>query len=158
MKQLWEFGNFVRGLRSRMRFGELSRAPLKFLRLELHGDTAEFEWVARSADTWDASLRQRVRDQQASLQALQDAMNLREMLFWTLPDVQSADLRAFRQSAREPPHPIIAGTVVREAPTENVKKIASVVMKAKLYGFKFWMEGGVLVPFESVERGLGFAT
>jgi len=40
MKQLWEAADFVRNLRRRLRFGELSRAPLKLLRLELRGNQA----------------------------------------------------------------------------------------------------------------------
>jgi hypothetical protein len=158
MKQLWEFGNFVRGLRTRMRFGEFSRAPLRLLRLQLQDEKAECDWLARSPDEWDAALRPLVREQQASLQALHDAMKLREMLFDALPVVRTGELRAFRQSAREPPYPIIIGTVTREEPAENVKKISSIAMRAKLYGFKFWLEDGVLVPLESIERRLGFAT
>src|ERR1700721_552182 len=33
MKPVWDVADFVRGLRREMRFGELSRAPLKLLRL-----------------------------------------------------------------------------------------------------------------------------
>ena len=47
MKDLWEVGEFVRKIRARMRFGELSRAPLRLLRLELRGDTAQCDWLAR---------------------------------------------------------------------------------------------------------------
>jgi hypothetical protein len=158
MKQLWEIGSFVRGVRARMRFGELSRTPLRLLRLQLQEEKAECDWITRSPDAWDSTLRRLVRDQLASLQALHDAMKLREMLFDALPGVCNAELRAFRQSAREPPHLVIIGTVTREAPAANVKKVTSVAMRAKLYGFKFWMDDGVLVPLETVERRLEFAT
>jgi hypothetical protein len=158
MKQIWQFGNFVRGLRSQMRFGELSRAPLKLLRLQLQDETAECDWIARPSDAWDSSLQLHAREQNASIQALLDALQLREMLFEALPGVRKAELRTFRQSAREPPHLIIIGSVVSEAPPGGVNKVASVVMKAKLYGFKFWLDDGVLAPLESVERRFGFAT
>jgi len=158
MKQLWEVGNFVRGLRSRMRFGNFSRSPLRLLRFELRGEKAECEWLARQPDPWDSTLQRLVREQQASLQALDDAIGMRDMLFFSIPDVNVADLRAYRQSAREPPHLIISGTVTREYPADSVKKVPSLVMRAKLYGLKFWMDNGVLVPLESVERRLGFAT
>jgi hypothetical protein len=158
MKQLWDFSDFVRGLSIRMRFGELSRSPMRLLRLELHEDQAECEWVARPADAWDAGLPRFVREKQESLQALHDAIKLREMLFELLPGVQHADLRAYRQSAREPPRLVIIGNATREEPGENTTKIASVAMRAKLYGFRFWLDNGVLVPLESVERRLGFAT
>ena len=157
MKQLWEFGNFVRGLRSWMRFGKLSRAPLTLLRLELRGDKVACDWLARPPDPWDAALPRLLQDQQSSLQALRDAIGIREMLFCAVLDASSAELRAYRQSAREPPHLIISGTVTREGPTVNIKKVASIAMRAKFYGFKFWMDNGVLAPLESVEHRLGFA-
>jgi hypothetical protein len=128
------------------------------MRLQLQDEKADCDWLARAPDEWDAALRPLVREQQASLQALHDAIGVREMLFDALPGIRTGELRAFRQSAREPPYPIIIGTVTREEPTENVKKIASVAMKAKLFGFKFWLQDGVLVPLESMERRLGFAT
>ncbi len=158
MKQLWEFGNFVRGVRARMRFGELSRTPLRLLRLQLQDEKAECDWVARPADPWDSALERIVRDRQASSQALHDAIRIREMLFDALPEVRNAELRAYRQSAREPPHLIISGMVTREIGTGNPKKVTSLAMQAKLYGFKFWLDDGVLVPLESVEHRLEFAT
>ena len=39
MRQLWEVADFVRKMRRQMRFGELSRAPLKLLRMELRNAT-----------------------------------------------------------------------------------------------------------------------
>ncbi|MGA8368476.1 MAG: hypothetical protein ACLQMT_13465 [Candidatus Acidiferrales bacterium] len=144
MKQLWELGYFLRSVRAKMRHGEFSRAPLRLLRLEWHGETAECDWVARPPDVWDATLPERVRDRAASSQALLDAMALREMLFGALPDVHCAELRAFRQSAREPPEPIIIGTVTREIPP--MLRVTSPVMRAKLYGFHFLLDDGVLKP------------
>jgi hypothetical protein len=54
MKHLCGIGDFVRSLRIQARFGELSRAPLRLLRVQLSGETVECDWVARSADRWDA--------------------------------------------------------------------------------------------------------
>jgi hypothetical protein len=156
MKQLWQVAGFLRELQAQVYFGEFSRAPLRLLRLQLQDVTAECDWVARPSDAWDATLPRRTRDQKASLQALQDSMKLRDMLFGLLPEIRLALLRAFRQSAREPPRLIIAGTVTRQLPA--VRKVKSTEMRAKLYGFKFWLDDGVLVPLESVERSLGFVT
>jgi hypothetical protein len=158
MIDLWRLGSFIRSVRSRMKYGDLSRSPLRLLRVQWTGESAECDWMARPPDTWDSSLPKVVRQQHASLQALKDAMALRGILFSALPDVHNAELRAFRQSAREPPHLIIIGTVTREAPAGNVRKVASIPMKAKLYGFKFWMDDGVLGPLETVDRRFGFAT
>ena len=66
MKELQQIADFVRGLRTQMRFGELSRAPLQLLRLQLEGETAEYDWIARPPDPWDAALPSRERDRNAS--------------------------------------------------------------------------------------------
>ncbi|HEX4002030.1 MAG TPA: hypothetical protein VHX36_05240 [Candidatus Acidoferrales bacterium] len=129
-----------------MRFGKLSRAPLQLLRLQVWRETAECDWMARSWDEWDAALPRGERDRLASFQALQDAIAIREMLFGVLPDVQAAELRAFRQSAREPPELIIFGNVSREA--VPVEKITSPIMRAKLYGLRFFLDEGVLKRME----------
>ncbi len=156
MKELQQIADFVRGLRTQMRFGELSRAPLQLLRLQLEGETAEYDWIARPPDPWDAALPGRERDRNASLQALLDAMALREMLFCVLPGIRSAEVRAFRQSAREPPRVVIAGTVTREAPA--VLRVPSPAMRAKLYGFHFCLDDGVLRPQSSEDRTLKLVT
>jgi hypothetical protein len=154
MKELWEVGEFVRGIRARMRFGELSRAPIRLLRLELRGDVAQCDWLARPGDVWTATLPRHIRDRDASLQALQDSVALREMLFVALPDLQSADFRVFRREAREPPVLIITGTVTREMP--SVSRVTSPVMKAKLCGFLFQMDDGVLEPLQMEDGGVQF--
>ena len=156
MKELQQIADFVRGLRTQMRFGELSRAPLQLLRLQLEGETAEYDWIARPPDPWDAALPGRERDRNASLQALLDAMALREMLFCVLPGIRSAEFRAFRQSAREPPRVVIAGTVTQEAPA--VLRVPSPAMRAKLYGFHFCLDDGVLRPQSSEDRTLKLVT
>ena len=152
MKALWEVADFVRGLRREMRFGELSRAPLKLLRLELRGDFLACDWMARPADIWDADLRQSVRDRNESLQALADAIAIRDLAFDALPNMQMAVLRAFRPSAaREPPELIIVGSIHRDDP--EVYGRASLRMRAKLSGFHFCLEGQRLesIPVEEFE-------
>src|SRR5207245_3702312 len=116
MNPFWEVADFIRGLRREMRFGELSRAPLRLLRLELRGEALACDWVARPPDIWDADLRQPVRDRNESRQALADAIAVRDLAFDTLPDLHMAVLRAFRSAAREPPQLIISGVATREAP------------------------------------------
>jgi len=135
-----------------MRLGKLSRAPLQLLRLQLWGRRAECDWMARSWDEWDAALPRRERDRRASFQALQDAIAIREVLFSLLPDVEAAELRSFRQSARESPELIIFGAVTREA--VMVQKVTSPVMRAKLYGFRFSLDDGVLKRMEVGDSNL----
>src|SRR5260370_42614946 len=101
MLQLVEVGHFVRGLRIHMRFGELTRAPLKLLRLQLQGKAAERDWMARAPDPWDADLPSAVGERNASLQAVKDAMAVRELLFYELPHVEDAVFRVYRHRVCE---------------------------------------------------------
>ena len=114
MKTIAELGNLIRQVRSRIKYGELSRAPLDLLRIEVHGGQADCNWLARRLDVWDASLLRNRGTQLASEQALRDAIGVGQLLFDFLPDVHEAQLRAFRQSAREPPDLIITGKLRRE--------------------------------------------
>jgi hypothetical protein len=154
MRQLWEVADFVRALRREMRFGEISRAPLKLLRLELRNDAVECDWIARPPDIWDASLRRPVRERNESMQALLDAIAVRNLVFDAFSKIDCAVLRAFRQPAREPPEMILLGTVSREMP--EVHRVSSLAMRAKLYGFCFVLEEGVLRPLQVGDRSEEF--
>jgi hypothetical protein len=150
MRLLWEVADFARAVRREMRFGEISRAPLKLLRMELRNDSVECDWIARTPDIWDSSLRRPVRDRNESQQALLDAITVRNLVFDALPKIDCAVLRAFRQPAREPPEMILLGTVSREAP--EVHRVNSLAMRAKLYGFCFILEDGFLRPMHVGDR------
>lgn len=150
MKTIVELGEFIRRLRSQMKYGELSRAPLGLLRIEIRDGHAECDWLARLPDVWDSTLPRNRGAQMASEQALRDAIGVSELLFHSVPEVQEAQFRAYRQSAREPPDLIIAGKLRREAP--SVLRVPSLVMRAKLHGFHFWLDDGILVPLEEQEQ------
>ena len=153
MRQLWEVADFVRRTRRRLKFGEFSRAPLRLLRFELRISTlqtVECDWIARPSDAWDSSLPGQVREERESLQALADAIALRNLVFDALPKIESAVLRGFRQPAREPPEMIILGTLSREIPAMH--RVSSLVMRAKLYGFCFCLEDGFLRPLQQVKE------
>jgi hypothetical protein len=145
-----ELGEFIRRLRSRMKYGELSRAPLGLLRIEVRDQHAECDWLARMPDVWDSTLPHNRGAQLRSEQALRDAIGVSDLLFDSLPEVQEAQFRAYRQSAREPPDLIITGKLRREAP--SVVRVPSLAMRAKLHGFHFWLDDGVLVPLEEQEQ------
>ncbi len=155
MNALWQVGDFIRRMRREMRFGELSRAPLQFLRLELRDETLACDWMARPPDIWDVDLRQAARDRNASIQALADAIAVRDLAFDALPNLHEAALRAFRpSSAREPPELIIAGTICRDDP--QVHERASLVMRAKLMGFRFCLNEERLEPMPGDEFEMSF--
>jgi hypothetical protein len=142
MKSLWEVADFVRLAPKRLRFGELSRAPLRLLRLELRGEVAECEWMARAADAWDVHLPAAVAERHAAIQALEDSLSIRQMLFATVPSASRAVLRVFRIGREMRPELIIAGQVTRDAPPEPA--VRSVAMRAMSCGFRFSLEDGVL--------------
>ena len=154
MRQLWELADFVRSKRRQMRFGEISRSPLRLLRVELRSDTLECDWFARPPDVWDSSLRRPERDRNESKQALVDAIAIRNLVFDAFPKIDSAVLRAFRQPAREPPEMILLGTVSREVP--EMHRVNSLVMRARLYGFCFILEDGLLRSLQVGDRSEQF--
>jgi hypothetical protein len=154
MRLLWNFADFGRPVRRQMRFGNLSRAPIRILRLEWQADFVECDWLARNADQWDADLPRQMSDENVSLQALEDAVALRELLFAELPEVQKANLRAFRHAAGGRLELIITGTVNRD---EKIpRRIVSPAMRAKLLGFQFWFADGSLAALESEECAMSF--
>ena len=100
MRLLWGIADFGRAVHRQMRFGELSRAPLRLLRVEWRGVVAECEWMARPLDDWDRGLPRQVSDANAAEQALRDAIAMRELLFDTLP-VDNAVVRVFGNRTAE---------------------------------------------------------
>jgi len=154
MQLLWRFADFARDVRRRMRFGDLSRAQLRLLRLQWRSNLVECDWVVRPADPWDTDLPRHVSQENESVQALQDAIAIRELLFSELPEAQSAQLRAFRKSAAGELELIITGAVTRNGQLPG--NVASAAMRAKLLGFQFWLEDGILETLESQECQMSF--
>ena len=135
-------GQFLNALQTRMRHGQASHVPLRLLRLELKGDALECEWIARPPDAWDADLPAHVSNRNESWQALDDALAIRQLIFALLPHVRSAILRAYRGPLR-PNGLIIEGKV---SPGEEPARVLSLTMRAKLNGFRFCIENGILLP------------
>jgi hypothetical protein len=154
MRLMWKFADFGRAVRRQMRFGNLSRAPIKILRVEWQAHFLACDWLARAADEWDADLASHVSEENASVQALQDAMDLRELLFAEWPQAETAQLRAFRQRPDGRNELIITGTVTPDV--EISSRVTSTAMRAKLLGFQFWFQGGSLTALESEEFALSF--
>lgn len=155
MKALWEAADFLRRLRRRLRFGELSRARLQLLRMEVRGDTAECEWIARPPDPWDFDLPADIAHRNHTFQALRDAIAIRELMFDMISDIQTAKLRVYRQSGSSA-ELIITGTVSRE--DQPPFRVSSIAMQAKLCGLHFTLEDGVLGALSTKEHKLSFAT
>ena len=147
MRLLWEASDFLNRLRRELRFGELSRARLRLLRFEVRGEVAECEWVARPADPWDSDLPPKTGKHHASVQALEDCLAIRRLLFSEMHALTTAVFRVYRETEGEHAELIITGTVTREdVPAVNV---CSLAMRAQLCGLRFCLADGILGRFRS---------
>lgn len=146
IKQLCDIRDVVVRLRLQLRYGRLSRAPLRLLRLEWRGDQVDCDWIARRHDDFDKDLPRRVAEANESLQALEDAIIVRELLFTTFGDVSSARFRVYRESGDRGRELIIAGTVTRS--DRFLYRVHSLAMRATLCGFEFFLNEGRLMPFQ----------
>jgi hypothetical protein len=142
MNVILETMEFFRDVRKQMRSGEFSRLPIRLQRFEVTSDRAECSWFMRPSDPWDVHLPAQLQKEHMTQQALQDALKIRELIFRGFTGVQHAELRMYRESEDNGHELMMTGTVLRE--TEVLPRVASVVMRAKLYGFRFSLDGGVL--------------
>ena len=141
-KQICNAGLFLRSMRVQLRHGDLTRAPLHLLRFHLQDRVAECDWLARPADIWDRDLRPELGQRHASLQALKDAIDVRGLLFAMMPELETAHLRIYRESAAFGREVIISGQVQRHG--SSFRNVGSIAMRAKLMGFRFILENEVL--------------
>ena len=95
MKELLNAADFLGRVRGKLRAGAFSREPLLLLRFEWKGDSVECDWLMRPADPWDRDLPAHVARENRTLQALRDALSLREAVFDSFPAVTTAELRMF---------------------------------------------------------------
>lgn len=142
MTLIQDAARFLRLARQKMRFGELSRAPLQLLRVEWRTDSVECDWLMRPADPWDADLPKHLANEHQTLQALRDALTLRRLIFRAFPNVMQAELRMFRTDESHQLELMMTGSVART--NEVLERVASVVMRARLCGFHFNLAAGVL--------------
>jgi hypothetical protein len=149
-RQISGVGHFLHDLRRQLRFGVLSRAPLRLIRFQIGEDAAECDWIARRQDPWDADLSREIGRRHASLQALKDAIDIRLMLFEALPDLATARLRVYRDSASHSRELIIIGNVRRH--DGAFRSIHSLAMRAKLVGLRFCLENELLCRLSREEK------
>jgi len=142
---LREVSLFLRKFRARLRAGEHSRSPLELIRLQLHQGTISCDWIARDSDPWDATLPPSVGQRHASLQALKDAIDTRSLLFESVREAECAQVRVYRRRGGSSLEAIISGGLRRDGGA--FRHIHSIVMRAKLLGFRFSLEDDILSPF-----------
>ncbi len=140
MKELLDAADFLGKARRRLRFGSYSREPLTLLRFEWRGDSVECDWLMRPADQWDKDLPPHLARENQTLQALRDALTLREVVFKSFPAVVNATLRMFRADSNHRLELVMTGNVNRS--NEAFERVASLAMRARLCGFQFNLEEG----------------
>lgn len=151
MRELLDASDFLRRSRRKLRSGTYSREPLTLLRFEWKGDSMECDWLMRPADPWDEDLHPSLARENQTLQALRDALDLRDVVFHSFPAVTSANLRMFRMDADRELELVMTGCVSRT--NEVLRRVASVAMRARLCGFHFSLAQGVLERMAPVSFG-----
>ncbi len=95
----------------------------------------ECDWLMRPPDPWDKDLPAHLAKENQTLQALKDALKLREVIFESFPAVINAELRMFRAGGDHRLELMMTGKVNRF--NDPFERVASVAMRAKLCGFDF---------------------
>jgi hypothetical protein len=103
--------------------------------------------MARPPDAWDAQLSAAVIQRNQTLQALQDALSVRDLLFYALSEVSTAKLSVYRSTLGGSADLIITGTVSRDDPSPF--RVSSIAMRAKLCGFRFSLDDGMLSSLQT---------
>jgi hypothetical protein len=100
----------------------------------------ECDWLMRPPDPWDQDLPEHLARDNQTLQALRDALSLREVIFKSFPAVTNADLRMFRADGEHRLELVMTGKVNRY--NDAFERVASLAMRAKLCGFHFTLRTG----------------
>jgi hypothetical protein len=141
-EQICNVSQFLCRFRVQLRYGELTRSPLKLLRLALVGDRVECDWLARAQDPWDVDLPPRMGPRHASLQTLRDAIDVRSLLFRSFSTLESAYFRIYRGSSDNKQEMIVTGCVQRN--DNSSRRLHSLAMRARVLGFRFHLEDDML--------------
>ena len=151
MNELLDIAEFLARTRRKLRSGEFSRQPFKLLRLEWKESEVYCDWLMRAPDAWDAFVSKSIADQHVSIQALRDALSLREIVFRSFPRIECANLRMFRSTDDGSLELMMTGTVKRS--DEILPRVPSIAMRARLCGFRFTLAQGVLKSLHSPTFG-----
>jgi hypothetical protein len=149
-EKLCDIRCFLLRTRVQLRFGRLSRAPLKMIRLEISPEAVECDYLARASDPWDIGLPRRVTQRHFSLQVLRDAIDIRALLFLAIPDIDDARLRIYREAEPGLRELIVSGATHRN--DHGSLGLHSLAMRAKVLGFRFRMEDDFLCKLSDEHR------
>ena len=142
-EQICNVSQFLCRFRVQLRHGELTRAPLKLLRLEVLEESMECDWLARPQDLWDADLPGKEWDcvmHRCKLFAMQLTCAL--SFLEAFPALDSAHFRIYRDSPDEKREMIVTGHVQRN--DNSSRRLHSLSMRARVLGFRFHLEDDIL--------------
>jgi hypothetical protein len=148
MRVLLQAAEFLSRTRRKLRYGAYSSEPLLMLRFEWKGDFVECDWLMRPPHPWDRDLSPRAARENQTLQALRDALSLREAIFDSFSAVTSANLQMYRADPERRLELMMTGSVSRS--NEMFERVTSIAMRAKLCGFQFSLRAGELESMSSV--------
>ena len=94
--------------------------------------------VVERSGSLDKDIAPAIRERNSTLQALLDAIALRQMLFSSIPQIREAKFRVYRQLDSQTRELIIIGLVYKD---DSPPQVGSLVMRAKLYGLRFFDSG-----------------
>jgi hypothetical protein len=151
MKILANIADFVRRSRRQLRSGELSRESLQVLRVEWKGNSVECDWLMRPVDPFDKFVPHRLATENQTLQALRDALRLREIVLRSFPSAGVAQLRMFRADDNDHLELVVTGNVNRS--DAELPRVPSLMMRAKMCGFRFSVAEGTLRELASASLG-----
>ena len=151
MRIFANIAEFVRRSRRQMRSGELSRESLQVLRVEWKGDSVECDWLMRPVDPFDKFVPSRLATENQTLQALRDALKLREIVLRSFPAAGFAHLRMFRADENDRLELVMTGSVNRW--DAELHRVPSLMMRAKMCGFRFSVAEGMLRGLASASLG-----
>jgi hypothetical protein len=149
-EQICNVSQFLRRVRVQLRYGELTRAPLKPLRFAVLADRIECDWLARPQDPWDSDLQPATGLRHASLQTLRDAIDVRSLIFRSFSTLETAYVRIYRNSPDNKKAMIVTGCVQRN--DQSSRRLHSLSMRARVLGFQFQLENDVLLE---LPKGVG---
>jgi hypothetical protein len=133
-----DLSRYLLRLRIHMRSGRLSRMPMQLMRVEILPERAEFDCLARAGDPWDADIAAQLARRHVTLQVLHDAIDLRAILFRSMPGINSARIRIYRESEQGGRELIMFGDTHRNDHT--ARGVHSLTMRAKILGFRFGLD------------------
>ena len=141
-ERLCNVSHFLLRLQVQFQFGRHSRASLHLLRMEIIPEKIEFDCITKSSDPWETDPAEQNAKRRITLQVLHDAIDLRAILFRSVPDVDAARIRIYRNSGQYGRELIMVGHTHRN--DQSALGFHSPIVRAKVLGYQFRLDNDYL--------------